>query len=266
MPTPYRSLLLTLFCLIAAGCGLGDYESRMDAERARVKLYDEENRLLGELVEQPSEKVRDREAGGDVDRPVWPFVVCLRLPQGIAGMDSGRFQGVPTVPVFRYPGKDGYNVFVAAGMLVERNKENVYRPGEWPAEDFRQGVRAGVREYYKKIYDFIPLKLLKDQAVKDIKARTSWRSEDLPPLEFERYDGNDNDNKNLKDNSNFDLYIHRQGNRQVAIAVQVPQSLAKEKQTTDAIDLCLKSLDISEQAGDRRIDITNLVNRRQGPR
>jgi hypothetical protein len=257
-----RSSLLLLLCV---GCGLGDYEGRMDAERARVKLFDDENRLLGEMAEQPVEKVKDKDAG-EVDRPVWPFEVFLRLPQGISGKIAGRYHGLisPPVPLFRYGAKDGLNVFIAAGLVAERTKENIYKANEWPSEDFRQNVRSGIREYYKKEYSFIPQNILRDaQPAKERKQPQSWRGENRPPLDFDKSTGNDSDNKLAKENSQFELYYHRLANRQVALIFQIPQKLANEKQTLDAIDLCLKSLDISDKAPERREALSSLL-RRQG--
>jgi hypothetical protein len=258
-----RSFVLLLLCVSLAGCGLGDYESRMDAERARVKLFDEENRLLDALAEQPSEKVADKE-GGEVERPVWPFEVFVRLPQAVSGKVAGRYHGSqsPPVPLFRYAGKDGFNVFIAAGLAAERNEKNIYKPGEWPVDDFRQNVRLALHEYYSKTYAYARL-FKQDQTVKDRRQPQSWRGESLPALEFDKQVGNDADNKAVKENSQFEVYFYRLPGRQAALVFQVPQRLASDKQTTDGIDLCLKSLDISDKAPQRREALSSLL-RRQG--
>jgi hypothetical protein len=231
----------------------------MDAERARVKLYDEESILLGEPIEQPMDKGKD----GEPDKAVWPFEVCLRVPANVNAKIAGRY-GV-NVPLFRYVGEKGISVYVAAGMIVEKNKENIYKPGEYTNDDFRQGVRFGLKKAYEKLNDFTS-RLLQEQPVKDTRQPQSWRGETLPALEFDKYEGSDKDNKRIKENSAFELYIHREGNRQVAIVYQVPEDRAKDKQVIDAIDYSLKSLDIGEQAASRRAEAASQCARRQGRR
>jgi hypothetical protein len=244
---------LLMSALFVAGCGVGDYERSMDAERKRIQLFDDENRLLGDAVEQPVELAKD-----NTEKNLWPFEVFLRLPASVSGTVAARYQGI-TVPVFRYSGgaSSDYHVYVAAGMVVEKNKENLYKPGEFPGDDFRQGVRFAIKDAYKKMFDFSPQRLLSEQPVKEQRQPVSWRGEDRPALDLEKYEGNDRDNKRNQNNQAFELYIHRLGNRVVAVCYQVPERIAKDKATVDTIDLSLKTLDIGEEAGSRRSEFAS---------
>jgi len=256
-----RSIAPLMVCVGIAGCGLSDYESRMDAERLRIKLYDEENRLLGELAEPPPAQPPAKE--GEPERPVWPFDVCLRLPQGVSGQIAGVSHGTQSPPVllFRYAGQGGFNVFVAAAWSAPKNKENIYRPGEWPVDDFRREVRAAVGDYYKK-FGFARI-FKQANPTRDRRVPENWRGEEPTPLDFDRFTGDDNENKQVKDHSKFELYFYNQGNKQVAIAFQIPEAQANDKQVTDAIDLCLKSLDISDNAAARKSELSGIISRRK---
>lgn len=255
-------------CCLTAGCGLGDYESRMDAERARIKLYDEENHYLGVLAEPPPPLPPAKE--GEPERPVWPFPVLLRLPAGVAGQPMERpYAGLqsPPVPLYRYPGPEvGLNVFIAAGLAVEKNKENRYQPGEWTMDDFRSNIRSAIREYYKKEYNFVPRLFIKadDPAMRDRRQPPkTQRGEELPELVFDKYVETDADNTKITEHSEFQLYFYRLQNRQIAIVFQLLDR-ARNEETNKAIDWSLKSLDISDQAADRRPAMAAAINRRQG--
>ena len=74
---PLWRLLFGLFILSVSGCGLSDYESRMDAQRARVQKFDDANNRLGDPIAMPMIQVK-----GGAAQPAWPFDIFLRLPKG----------------------------------------------------------------------------------------------------------------------------------------------------------------------------------------
>jgi hypothetical protein len=269
MTSPFTAIryasAMVLLSLAVAGCGMGDYMERMDKERARVRIFDEETRILDEPLIVP---MKPPEKAGEPEEPVWPFPVLLRLPLGVSGRANASFQNQSPVALYRYSGKDAPTILVAAGMIAEEQKDSsIYKPGEWPVEDFQRNVRtiALSRDYYNKLYngnlDFSGV-----QMVKDIKEPKSWRpGEQLPKVEYDRYVVNDDANQAIKDHSQFELYFHQNGGRQIAIIFQLPQRMKDDPSTRAAVDLCLKSLDISDQAPARREKL-DAQRARQGKR
>ena len=74
-----KKILMTTAFALACGCGLSDYEKRMDEQRERMNLFDEENATLGDLIDMPSGK---DPRGAEIKVP---FEIYLRLPKGIGG-------------------------------------------------------------------------------------------------------------------------------------------------------------------------------------
>jgi hypothetical protein len=246
--TTQRSLTLLLLCLASSGCGLNDYVERMHKERDRIQVFDDENRYLDELIVQPMGPPAKK---GEADQPVWPFPVMLRLPAGVSGRISGEFKkGSASVPLFRYSSKEGLNIFVAAGFIGEEDpKEKVFRPGEWSVPEFRRGVRVSLREFYNKTYN-ANLKDISDQESPEVKQPRSWRGVTLPEISYSKVVANDAENK-VKEHWQFELYFHQRDNRQAAIIIQTRLN----EPPNQAIDWCLKSLDISDQATARREEV-----------
>src|SRR5262245_4545061 len=78
-----------LLFLLLAGCGLSDYESRIDQERIRVKIFDEENKVLGDLIDRPYDVVKIAE-GKEILTQIWPFDVFLRVPKDVNNKSEGK--------------------------------------------------------------------------------------------------------------------------------------------------------------------------------
>lgn len=269
MPPFSRPILVTLTCLAVAGCGMGDYLRHMDAERARVRVFDEENRALDEAAEMPQglppRDPKDRkEKEPAAPQPLWPFDVYLRLPAGVAPKAAGRYVATesPPVPLARYPGKDITNVFIAAGFVGEKAKDGTLRPGAWAPDDFRRLARGALREYYKKEYKAAPALFGEEAPAKDSRPRPSWRHEELPPLELERSVGTDAENKAAKEPSQFEMYYHRAGDRQVVVIYQYPEALKGDQRLKQAIDLSLRTLEPGDRAGERRSELGAILTRR----
>jgi len=82
--TPPR--YLPLVGLLLAGCGVTDYEARMKDTQQRIRLYEEESKLLTVPVNVPTAK---NESGQPV--PVASFT--LRLPQTVSTTPSPEARG-----------------------------------------------------------------------------------------------------------------------------------------------------------------------------
>ncbi len=239
-----RLALVAALALVAVGCGLSDYEQRMDAQRARMKLFDEESKQLDDAIEIPTRKEGDKEVS------VWPFDVFLRLPKGYSA--APKEYGYNKLVLCRYAGKDGHSIFVAAGLLAERAKDNKYKPGEWPAEDFRLNVRGALQEFYKQEMKFIvtlPASKLERQTIQP----ASWQADKLPPLVVEREAFTDQINTFIKEHSMFRIYHHHQDKHQVAVIYQFPKAQENDAVLATAIDWSIKSLDIGATASGKRV-------------
>ncbi len=236
-----------LVLALAAGCGLRDYEDHLDAQRKRVEVFDEEQRFLGPVLENPGYEGAD---GNKV--PIWPFDVFLRLPAGIQGelgKKDSQFNYLD-LPLYRYAGGDGFNAFVAAGLIAPaggKGKEDKPRPAEWPVEAFREHVRGALIEYYFKAYGIGADFPLFDRAKfkKMEKRPVSDRGALQPPIEYEAIAFRDDFNRNLAERSLFQVYFHEEGNKQVAIVFQSPASWMTKEALIKGVDWSLKTLDIA---------------------
>jgi hypothetical protein len=229
--------------LALVGCGLSDYESRMDAQQARLKILDEENRNLGDAIDQPKYVVKDTPYN------FWPFEVFLRVPKNVSGrLPTENAQFVfENLSLFRYAGPDGYNVFVAAGNIAEPNKENKYKDGEWPPDLFKGYVREALKDYYRKTYRVnyeFPF-FTKANLTTEKKVPINDRGVALPPLEFEMIRFKDSANA-AKEPSEFRAYFHHQSARQVGVIYQFPANLGDSSGLNASIDWSIKSLNIME--------------------
>jgi hypothetical protein len=229
--------------LARLGGGRGGYECRMDAQQARLKILDEENRNLGDAIDQPKYVVKDTTYN------FWPFEVFLRVPKNVSGrLPTENAQFVfENFSLFRYAGPDGYNVFVAAANVAEPNKENKYKEGEWPSDLFKGYVREALKDYYRKTYRVnyeFPF-FTKANLTTEKKAPINERGVALAPLEFEMIRFNDKANA-AKEPSEFRAYFYHQSVRQVGVIYQFPANLGDSSSLNASIDWSIKSLNIME--------------------
>jgi hypothetical protein len=218
--------------VLLSGCGLDDYEKRIDKERARLRVFDEENKYLGDMLEPPA-------------RPPVVFDIFLRLPRGIAGSADevdGAHEGNEPI-VYRYPGPDGFNLFVAEAVLGPRDPKNVNK-GEWTPANFQDGFRLALGTMLMKYYR-------QPEIIKRLaRPATSTTGEKLPDLVFDCFVLKDD--PAIKDASHLYVYIHQNSARLLGLAFQVPQARKDETMVQQGIDFSLKSLDIGENAHAKR--------------
>ena len=238
-----------------AGCGLSEYESRMDQQAARLKVIDEENKYLGSMVDQPAYQVKEEKTVKTVN--FWPFPVYLRVPRGFAGQvhpKLGHFK-YENLSLFLVAGPPGQNVYFAAGNVVEKNKEERYKDGEWPAEYFRAYVRealidANWKQYQKRpgVPSFARLqKVVKQPPPSDSGKRYA-------ALEFEAAAFFAELGPGLKEQPYFQVYFleTRQPNRQAVVIFEYPAGMQKDSNAIAAVDWSLKTFDISPIASSKR--------------
>jgi hypothetical protein len=243
--------LLAGVLLPAAGCGLGDYERHIDAQRARIKVLDDENRVLGDLVEPPREEKSDTS--------YWPFTVYLRLPRGYANSVTERSQQAAYIDLalFRFPAKEGYNIFVAAGWVGKKPG-----PGEWPTDTFREYVRGALMEFYRAEHKVIPEFPAFDRAKlqRMTKQPVSASGAALPAMTFDVIAFTDKFNKAVEP-SFFQAYFYHLPDRQIAVVFQSPLASVQTESQLQAVDWTLKTLDIGTDAAAKRAEY---AKRRKG--
>jgi hypothetical protein len=126
-----RAALLTAAVLLTVGCGLSDYEYRMNQEQERLDYLEEEARYLGDPVQLPPPKEGKKGAKKDED-------VFFRPPRGIS--DKADSKQPPGSMLISFPA--GRNSkFKDVQMVVSKGKKSV--------EDFRKEVMlpfGGVRQ------------------------------------------------------------------------------------------------------------------------
>jgi hypothetical protein len=234
--------MLAAVLIVAPGCGLADYEKRMDEKREQLRLFDEENALLGNLIDMP----RGKDAYGNEIKV--PFEVFLRLPNAVAA----TFRGGEAVyygdkqPLFRYFGRNDVNVFVAWAKVRNKTPDPNSKPAEdeIPPEDFRAKVRLGLidfitREYKGTVGANIPsldkLKADPRKALRDGKEQV---------LQFESIEFAD---PRVQNPSRFHVHLLTLYFRQAAVIYQAPVQQANQDWQR-AADVSLKTLEITPAA------------------
>lgn len=236
---------LLCVCLLAAtGCGLSDYERRMDQVRRRLAVQDEEDRLLGPPLDQPT--VRNEKEG--IDERAWPFEVFLRLPKGYAGTLPDKeavFPG-PEATLYRYEGPDRRAVLVAAATAPEGGDA-----GSSP-EDFRRRTLQALRTYYwlhlwqrKFVIDFPDKNLEKIAlAVPGGKRTLAFEALSLP------------DHENVKEDQavHFHAFFHQEGKRRVAVLFQTPRNRKDDPEEARVRNASLATLAFDAEARRRWVE------------
>lgn len=262
-----KTRVLILLVFLVAGCGLQDYQKRMDIERRRIQEFDNEDRTLDGMIEVPTRKNKDKQ-----EERAWPFEVFLRVPKGF---ETRRLEKEPPKDVkdrepgkepskdiyvytggnlllYRYPGPPGFNLFVAAGKIGQKTKDDTFLEGEYSPEDFRRKMCLGINEFYRKEYKGYNLMLPPATKFdKDIRKPEGVKVV-LPELEYEAM--TIPDRPEAKEPTHFLLFFHRNGSNQIGIGFQLPKKDVTDASIRDNIDYCLRSLDITDKAAGKRQD------------
>lgn len=231
------SLGMAILAFLISGCGLDDYEKRMDQQRARLRVFDEENKFLGELLDLPP----DRKDGSKAI----PFDVFLRLPRGTSKTiaDKDGATAVGDITIYRYPGTDGPTVFLAAGLqgTAEQRKEG---KGDMPFEDFRDGFRLGLATVLKKYFK------APEKIERLARPAPNYLGDKQPDLEFDYFVLEDN--PTVPNPVYLVVYVLPKGSRHAGVAYMVPQSSKTDAAVLQGIDLSARSLDIGDNASRKR--------------
>ncbi len=245
---PLRAIaaILAGAVLSISGCALGEYESRIDAQQARIMMLDEENDLItSSPINQPTIAPADKK---DPAVAVWPFEVFLRLPRemGTAPSATAYVSPAQDLRLVRYGAANpDYNLLVAAALTADTpTKDGKPRPGEFSPPVFLDRVRSALLDYYRKEYKVTPVAFpLFDLGAKGkngeplfkkyTKRPTTDRGEALPAIDYEAIAFRD-DRSRPKEPCVFQVYYYRRDTKQVALVVQFPASRQGDPRTARA--------------------------------
>jgi len=245
---------IALIVLIgASGCGLSDYQSRMDAQRRRVQEFDEANRLLDDPIDVPRIQIRDPKENTQIERAAWDFDIFLRLPQGYS--TTARDKGPYNNFLFRYFGgsEGGLGIFIAAAKVTDKEQEF----GKYSPATFRGYVKPALEDYYLKKYKaHYPLREKYNPDKKEFKVVTAYPNAEAPAkISYTTFTYTDEGNKIPKeDPTAFDVYLHEKSGKQVCIVVHRPLQPANAAKLKASIEACLGSLDITFEAATKRAE------------
>ncbi|MBI1832371.1 MAG: hypothetical protein HYR84_13090 [Planctomycetes bacterium] len=228
----------------AAGCGLPDYQDRLDKQSVRLQQFDDANRLLDDPIEMP--RMADQD-DPKTEKKAWPFDLFLRLPRGYSALPKEKTPHPEKFPLFRYSGgsEGATAIFVAAAWVVsgkdDKDEWDTYRPAS-----FRSWVARGLEDYYKTTHkSTITFTDKVDPQPRDVKALTAYPNPSNPSkIGYKHYAYSDEGHRAAKDVSVFDIYLREEGGKQLAIVVQRPVEPINAAGFTKSIEACLGSLDL----------------------
>jgi hypothetical protein len=249
---------IALFVLIGAGgCGLSDYQSRMDAQRLRVEEFDECNRLLDDPIDMPRIQFRDAKENTESERAAWDFEIFLRLPQGYGATVKEKIAFPDNFAVFRYAGgsEGASNIFVAAARVAEPEKKEP-EFGKYTTEVFLSYVKPALEDYYRRNFKAQVFPQQKsNEAAKEVKAVAAYPDPTGPgKISYTNFTYADEGNAQVKDRHAFDVYLHKRAGKQVCIVFQRPLQPANAAKLRTSIEACLGSLDVTLEAATKRAE------------
>jgi hypothetical protein len=278
--TSLRFLVLLAFLLLAGvGCGLSDYQSRMDVQRERVKEFDDANRSLDEPIVIPSIQLstgpkKDKDGPKDDKEGInaWPFDFYLRLPKGYGATPKDKTPYFSPFPCFRYAANEAdYDIFVAAAMAVDPKSKDKEEFGKYYPDNFRQFVRLAIKEFYFKTYK-TELRLPAQDGYQMIEVKTLSPYSNVTTKIPYKYLAYADDYQKGKEPTMFRVYWYeesgapreggkdRDPGKQVAIIVHRPMR-AQNEPFDKAIEACLGTLDVSSDAGNKRTQFRKTMKR-----
>ncbi|MBM3992683.1 MAG: hypothetical protein FJ303_00775 [Planctomycetes bacterium] len=247
-----RYNLLAAVVLFATGCGLADYQDRLDQQAARVQKFDEANRLLDEPIELP--RMPDP-ADPNTEKNAWPFDPYLRLPRGYSALPKEKTPYPDRFTMFRYAGGgEGATAIFVTAAWVASGKDAKEDAETFTPATFRSRIAVGLADYYAKEYKgVIKFTDKVDPQPREVKALTFYPHPTNPSkIAFKYYAYSDQGHREPKDVSIFEVYLREEAGMQIAIIVQRPVQLLNPTGFTKAIEACLGSLELGSKTDMRR--------------
>lgn len=236
------------------GCDMGDYQSRVDRNRVRLKVFDEEEKHLG----NPLAVARVYDKAQELTVDAWPMDIFLRLPRGVrpdlpaegGAIDCRDFY------LFKYAG-DSVSVYVAATELGnESDKPDASGRASTP-DEFRNRVKAGLRkELANEPGVFANVRWEgKEKMVRTNIETTGIGGGKGSILSFDVFQGEAIPTVKDRDGYTLVAYYHQApADKQLVIIYQYPHGRADVK----AIEMSVRTLGLFGEAASRRADYDRL--------
>ncbi len=249
-------LLLAASMCPLAGCGLSDYEKRIDEQKAYLQSFDEENQLLGDPLEMPMVTIDDKKTKTLKLEIAYPVEFFLRPPKGIASKvkeKDGPFE-YQKVALYRYADK-GYNILAGSALADPEIKNIPGKPGTLTQKKFQQQVRGALVEFYQREYNQ-PMPWLGPDFDKTKKDSRIVTNPGAPPTQM-LFDAQAlADRPGTKTGSLFYLFFialpQAQPQMQGVIIYQVPAEKADDPVLRRALDFSLKTYSLGPQSAPKR--------------
>jgi hypothetical protein len=236
-PKVRRAALLALVLLAAGGCGLDDYQRRMDEELVRVKYIDEEQKSLSDVVNLPMNPDAKEPSDQPIINQIYVFVAAPRWAGTLlADKEEPSYGERRKVPLYRYPGKEGYNLFLAG------------EDGSLTGEEFQQEVLGALRSYGRRVLGRDPLPALDLKLTRVTKQPFQPRGEltPRPPIRLDSFEHNEAET--FKDACHFEVYFYSADRKQVAVIYQTPLAARGDSAVRQGIEYSLKTLGVGSEA------------------
>lgn len=259
MHRPTLAIILTTVFL--SGCGLSDYERKIDEQQERIREVDEQAKMLGEPLQLPVFKEGDEE----IPR-LRQWGVFLVPPKIISSeLVAEDAFGNPKF-LYRYAGPEGYNIFLGAKPRPAKDKE--------PAVDDQQSnPKANAQltffdqvEFALRFYCYQQWKvgepLIPVPPAKSIESRqitvNSFRVGNLPPADTVLTEYVLQSPEKVAEPARFQIYTLAKDQMEIAVVYQYPEKLVSDRKAFDewqkTVENSLKTLQIGAR-GEQRMMI-----------
>jgi hypothetical protein len=278
----WRSLIGVML-IGMAGCGLSDYEKRMDKERERIDEFDKTEKTLEDPLDMATIQTtpaKTKEEPNPVAKvePAWPFEFYLRLPKGFGHSvkEKNKTFSYGSFPIFRYAGNEAaYNYFVVAALSDD--KEN-FREQKYPPELFKIYVQEAIKKFYKMTYggeleippteDLLTIRDSKGKIASPVKKHevkiftpfTPKPGEDEKTIVYDQITYSDKNNKKKKEYVQFQAFFFelkypldqvkadKEKGKLVCIVAHLPLQALEDAAFVKMRDACLGTLDLKDAA------------------
>jgi len=237
--------LIAAICLmLAGGCGVSDYQNRLDEQRKRIQGIDEFNNLLDDPIDIPTMQIGvSRE-----EQPAWPFEVFLRLPKGYSATPKDKTPYY--IALFRYAGDDpNFNIFIVAAHIAEPDEKQVF--GKYHPKTFKLYVKTALEEYlFKTTKAKVSLVEPKEESSDVVKSFAIY-PEDAKRILYRQFEYREPGGTRTKDVSVFRVHLHEDAGKQICVIEHRLTRTANEAHD-NAFKASLRTLDISADAIGKR--------------
>lgn len=254
----YASCLM-LFCF-AVGCGLSEYEKRIDQQSQALKRYDDESKSLADPLEFPL--IVDVKTSAA--KRILPVELYLRPPKGTAVKPIVVEEATSAnASLACFAGPAGFNVLVTDSRIaVETKDPKAVKLGMTPKE-FRQYVRQGLAAFYEKEFKKRIDWSLADKTDKKSMAISSSKGPATNLVVEYQILTDDPDpgkkdppaDKTKSDYHDFRVYFYQTGTEQAAIIYQVPAAKRMDGEVNKAVDYSIRTLALGANAMTKRQEI-----------